>query len=172
MSVIDSIKKRIRVRVNGLLIEDDSILMVRLFSPVRRKLIWMPPGGGLQFGEKLEDALKREMMEECGVEVAPGPLWYLNEVLTDEIHAVEFYFRCEHISGSVRKGSDPEYSQQEQIIRDAAFLPFDRLDKPDVYPAYLRKYFVRDARDDEAARNDNLDSDAGSVHGIRVPKFI
>lgn len=160
MSVIESIKNRIRVRVNGLLIENDSILMVRLFSPVRRKLIWMPPGGGLIFGEKLEDTLKREMKEECGVQVAPGPLWYLNEVLADEIHAVEFYFRCERISGSITIGSDPEYSQEEQIIHDVAFLPFARLDKPDIYPAYLRKYFARDIRD------------AGSDRGIRVPKFI
>lgn len=179
MPVIDAIKNRIRVRVNGLLIENDSMLMVRLFSPVRRKLIWMPPGGGLIFGEKLEDALKREMLEECGVQVTPGPLWYLNEVLTDEIHAVEFYFRCERISGSVMKGSDPEFSQEEQIIRDVAFLPFDRLDKPDIYPAYLRKNFVRDlralkktVRHDKTAGDDKAARDAGTDHHIRVPKFI
>lgn len=36
--------------------------------------LWEFPGGSVEFGERLEDALKREIREEYGVEIAVGPL--------------------------------------------------------------------------------------------------
>lgn len=56
------------VRVYGLLINDNDEILIsdeqqegRTFSKF--------PGGGLEFGEGLIDALKREFMEECAAEV-------------------------------------------------------------------------------------------------------
>lgn len=56
------------VRVYGLLINADNQLLIsdeqsgdRIFSKF--------PGGGLEYGEGLIDALKREFMEECELEV-------------------------------------------------------------------------------------------------------
>ncbi len=157
MTVSGSIRDTVRVRVNGLLVEEGSLLLVRLMSPVAGKLIWMPPGGGLHFGESLTGALRREMLEETGIDVTPGPLWYLHEVITNDVHAIEFYYLCRRRGGSLIKGADPEYSDDEQIIRDVAFLPLERLDQPDIHPVYLRSGFVSDYRD---------------KHGADLPKFI
>ncbi len=143
-----SIGNKVRVRVNGLLVEEDALLMVQLLSPVAEELIWMPPGGGVNFGEVLTDALKREMREETGIEVVPGPLWYLHEVITDEVHAVEFYYLCRRLGGMMQKGTDPEYPRHDQIIRDVAFLPFLDLDRADIHPAYLRTGFLGDYLDE------------------------
>lgn len=118
--------------------------MVQLVSPVTRKLIWMPPGGGVQFGEKLEQALCREMKEETGLDVSAGPLWYLHEIRTDNIHAIEFYYMCRKVDGNLVTGRDPEHSSEDQILRDVGFIPLDRLNSPDIYPEYLRKGFVED----------------------------
>ena len=145
----------IRVRVNGLLIRNDALLMVQLSSPIEQKRIWMPPGGGLQFGESLEMAAKREVAEETGIEVAVGPLWYLQQVRSDGIHAIEFYYKCDHQRGTLKTGTDPEYGE-EQIIRDADFIPIDELDRPDVFPAYLRTGFAADIRE----------------NGVFAPRFI
>ncbi len=139
-----SIRNTVRVRVNGLLVQNQSLLMVRLLSPVAGKLIWMPPGGGLQFGETLTSALRREIREETGIIVSPGPLWYLHEVRTRDVHAIEFYYLCEQQGGALKTGSDPEYSDEHQIIRDVAFVPFEQLDQRDIYPAYLRRGFTVD----------------------------
>ena len=139
-------RNTVRIRVNGLLVQDNSLLMVRLMSPVAGRLIWMPPGGGVTFGESLTATLQREMHEETGLKVAPGPLWYLNEVIHDDVHAVEFYYFCEQVGGTLRTGNDPEYSEDDQIIRDVAFLPLATLDRDDIHPAYLRKGFAEDLR--------------------------
>ncbi len=144
MTDTGSFRNTVRVRVNGLLVRDRSLLMVQLLSPVAGRLIWMPPGGGVSFGESLTATLQREMLEETGLQVAPGPLWYLHEVIHDDVHAIEFYYLCRKRGGSLHAGSDPEYAESEQIIRDAAFLPFERLDADDIHPSYLRDGFAED----------------------------
>ncbi len=144
MTSAGSYRNSVRVRVNGLLVREQSLLMVQLMSPVAYRLIWMPPGGGVQFGEPLADTLQREMAEETGLRVSAGPLWYLHEVIRGDVHAVEFYFLCDAIGGTLRTGQDPEYSVSDQIIREVAFLPFERLDRDDIHPAYLRSGFVED----------------------------
>ena len=141
---------RIRVRVNGLLVMDQSLLMVQLLSPVNGEVIWMPPGGGLKYGELLESAVRREMFEETGLEVDAGPLWYIHEVRTSGIHAIEFYFLCRKVGGELGKGADPEYGDEDQIIRDVSFFPLDSLNRPDVYPVYIRTGFVEDYRSETA----------------------
>jgi len=62
----------VRVRVNGILVKDDALLLVQLKSPLEDQLIWMPPGGGVRFGESLESAAKREIAEEIAENVREG----------------------------------------------------------------------------------------------------
>ena len=152
-SVHQDIRKNVRVRVNGLVVKDHSLLMVNLHSPVTSDLIWMPPGGGVTFGETLSGALVREVVEETGIDVDTGPLWYLHEVRSKDIHAVEFYFYCEYKRGDPLTGVDPEYGEEHQIIDDVAFIPFDSLDRSDIHPGYLRKGFVADLANPERQKS-------------------
>ena len=52
--------------VYAIIIHEDSVLLLK--SQATGK--WMQPGGGIQKGETIEQALQREMLEEVGIQVA------------------------------------------------------------------------------------------------------
>jgi 8-oxo-dGTP diphosphatase len=56
-----------RVSIKGLCVRDGKILLIREAKKMSGK--WELPGGGLDFGEDMRAALKREIQEEMGVEV-------------------------------------------------------------------------------------------------------
>ena len=58
---------RFNVRVYGLLIYNQRVLLSD--EKYKSTIITKFPGGGLEFGEGLHDGLKREFMEECGIEI-------------------------------------------------------------------------------------------------------
>ena len=55
-----------RIRVSALLLWQDRILLCRHEKP--GKEYWLLPGGGVNSGESLVDALRRELSEEVGIE--------------------------------------------------------------------------------------------------------
>ena len=76
-------------------------LVTQRSSDVHLGGYWEFPGGKCEEGESLEDALRREMREELGVEIRIGqPLQRIHHRYPD--HAVELHFyRCD-ILGSPR----------------------------------------------------------------------
>ena len=57
--------KVIRTGVYGAAIEDGKILLItQQYGPYKGKYDF--PGGGIEFGESIEEALRREFMEEVG----------------------------------------------------------------------------------------------------------
>lgn len=58
----------------------DRILVAEGYDPVKQQTFYRPLGGGIEFGERSEETICREVMEELGVEVAPGSLKYLGAV--------------------------------------------------------------------------------------------
>ncbi len=119
-------KNKLRVRVMGLLVEDDALLLIRHKELGPRKTFWMPPGGGVNFRESCEDALIREFMEETGLHVEVGEFRFVNEFRNDELHAVELFFTVFRKSGKLMKGIDPE--EKDQIIEEVKFLKWKEID--------------------------------------------
>jgi 8-oxo-dGTP diphosphatase len=99
---------KVRVRVCGILIENKRILLVKHLGLGKNGSFWSPPGGGLEFGESIEDALKREFLEETGLEIRCGRFLRFHEHIDDRFHALELFFRVERISGTPVLGNDPE----------------------------------------------------------------
>lgn len=59
--------KPFNVRIYGLLIENNQLLVVR--EPFMGKMVCKFPGGGLEFGEGTVDCLKREFKEELNLDI-------------------------------------------------------------------------------------------------------
>lgn len=58
-----------RLSIYGVAIHNESILLCRIASNYPGEGRWTLPGGGVQWGEHPEDALKREVFEETGLEL-------------------------------------------------------------------------------------------------------
>ena len=66
----------IGVGVGAILVDDAGRLFLSRRGPLAKneRGLWEFPGGSVEFNETLADALKREMREEYGVEIAVGEL--------------------------------------------------------------------------------------------------
>jgi 8-oxo-dGTP diphosphatase len=76
---------RIRPAVRAVVLDPaDRILLVRFEFPTRR--VWGTPGGGIDEGESPEDAIRRELAEEAGLDgVELGPwIWTREHVFPFE----------------------------------------------------------------------------------------
>ena len=61
--------KNIRVTVLGFARKNNEILVLEAFDSVRDQQFYRFPGGGVEFGERMEDALYREFKEELDAEL-------------------------------------------------------------------------------------------------------
>lgn len=112
---------RLRVRVNGVLIEGDKILLVKHQMGNGRQF-WSTPGGGMEFGSSAKENLSREFMEETGLEVEPQDFLFVHEFLSPPLHAVECFFTVKRTSGNAVLGKDPELSSDNQILSELKWM--------------------------------------------------
>ncbi len=118
---------KLRVRVCGILIEKETILMVKHRAIGEGKYVWIPPGGGVEYGISIIDNLKREYKEEVGLDIKVHELLFVSEFRSAKFHAIEMFFRVESVGGALICGRDPEMS--EQIIEDVKFMEFDEINQ-------------------------------------------
>ena len=111
---------RIRVRVCGVLIEEDKILLIKHKGAGKKGELWSPPGGGLEFDETIENCLKREFLEETNLKIEVIKFLFLNEFIQNPLHAIELFYQVKKVGGNLKLGSDPEMS--DQIISDISFI--------------------------------------------------
>ncbi|MET7467066.1 NUDIX hydrolase [Nonomuraea sp. NPDC005501] len=112
----------LKVRVTGVLIEDERILLLDQDTDTGRS--WSLPGGKVEHGEPLSQALAREMREETGIEVDAGRLLYVCDHLPGgDTHVVHITFEATRTGGSLGAvdGADT------RLIRGVRFVPISDL---------------------------------------------
>ena len=85
---------RYSVSVAGVIVDDEGRALI---IQRRDNGHWEPPGGILEHGETIEDGLRREVYEETGLKVEPGPLTGVYQNMSRDI--VALVFRCRVVCG-------------------------------------------------------------------------
>ncbi|MEV5559287.1 NUDIX hydrolase [Nonomuraea wenchangensis] len=113
-----------KVRVTGVLIEDGRLLLLDQDTGGGRS--WSLPGGKVEPGEPIGDALVREMREETGLDVEAGRLLYVCDHLPGgDTHVVHLTFevtRAGGTVGAVAEGADSTPIRGVRFV-DLADLP-------------------------------------------------
>lgn len=110
--------------VGAVILRQDEVLLIRRAAePWAGR--WSVPGGAVELGERLEDALVREAREETGLEVEPLAIVGVFDRIVEEAGEVRWHYvlvdyLCRPLSGSPRAGTDAS---------EARWVPLTDLDR-------------------------------------------
>jgi mutator protein MutT len=117
------------VGVGAVRVHEGRVLLIRRGKePLRGR--WVVPGGTVELGETLEEALVREMLEETGLLVRPlDVVTVFDRIQRDDSGRVVYHYvivdyLCAYVSGDARAGSDAEavaFAREDEL--DAYDLP-------------------------------------------------
>ena len=86
----------------AVIIRDGRVLLTRRAEGQHLAGLWEFPGGKLEDGEAPEDALVRECLEECGIDVEVTDILDVTHHSYPEKDVLLLFYRCSLRSGEVR----------------------------------------------------------------------
>ncbi|MBN1351697.1 NUDIX hydrolase [candidate division KSB1 bacterium] len=104
--------------------------------------VWTIPGGLIELGESTQEAAKREVLEECNLQIELGDIISVVDLIKkDDGGAVQYHyilidFSATYLSGELCPASD---------AKDAKWVPIEELpsyDIPDITRKVIEKAFL------------------------------
>lgn len=132
-----------RPSVYGLVIEEGKILLSKQWDG------YDFPGGGVEIAETVEEALKREVWEETGIEVSVGEVIHCESSFFKSrhsgkcFHAVLVYFLCRRIGGELSKDNFDEYEKEYADMPE--WVGLDKIDRIKFYNSVDSHKIIRKA---------------------------
>lgn len=137
----------IRVRASALIVQNNAILLVEFND--ENGLHYNLPGGGIETGETLIEAVKREAREEASVEIEVGDVAFLYEYAPFKnadkygtVHSLTTIFEC-----TLKEDEEPRISPTPDPNQTGVkWIPLNELSQVILYPnireeiiAYVQK---------------------------------
>lgn len=117
----------VRIRVAGILISDDGVLLIA--HKKNNDVYWLLPGGGVDYGESLSEALEREFLEELNIDITVNDLALISDSIDPSggRHVVNICFLCEYNGGEYILGT-------EGRLHDFSFFRRDQIPAIELFP--------------------------------------
>ncbi|MEH7349468.1 NUDIX hydrolase [Gottfriedia acidiceleris] len=136
--VFKSENKVFNLRVAGIWIENGHVLIHRLASDT----IWSLPGGRIKFNEESHLSLKREFIEELGIEVEIDQMmWTVENFFTykeNDIHEVGLYYKIKSENKLTSTMNESFYGKEGNRLI-FKWESIENLEEIELYPEFLRK---------------------------------
>jgi ADP-ribose pyrophosphatase YjhB (NUDIX family) len=134
-----------RRAVRAILIDDQArIVLIKRTKPGQASY-WTAPGGGVEASDASpEDALRRELSEELGAEIAAVSHVFLYSTRSDAGVAVQHFFvaRLVDLDESARSGPELDDPSRGGYEVDRVDLRGDDLESIDLKPAALKDFVL------------------------------
>jgi 8-oxo-dGTP diphosphatase len=78
------------------------LLLLRSANEKAFPLFWELPGGKIEFGESTEKGLRREILEETGLDIKILKPYSTFSYIFNETHYIDIQFFCELLGGNVK----------------------------------------------------------------------
>ncbi len=132
----------VRTSTKAVIIENNALLVIVGKGEIGEEYYYLPGGGQEQF-ETLEDALKRECLEEIDVRVIVGDLLFVRDFIArnhkftasePNFHQIDFFFECSlEPNQKPKNGTNPDSDQL-----GVYWLPLSQLETANLYPKALK----------------------------------
>lgn len=124
-----------RIRVSAILRREGRVLLIRQEKAGRE--YWLLPGGGVNGGETLLDAVQRELTEECGIEEGlplEGPVALCESISPAGVKHVVHIIFAGHLGGR----SLETVTSRDAAIRGHRLFSVDELSGITLHPPIQR----------------------------------
>jgi len=132
------------VAIGAMIFNDQGKVLLTKRGPKARNEVgkWDFPGGAVNFGEKLEDAVKREVREELGIEIEViEQLETVDHIIPDENqHWISTTYIARYVSGTP-KIMEPEKLSEYKLVKLSEINPDDlTIVSQSNHGTYIKKY--------------------------------
>lgn len=121
-----------RNRSSVVIIQNKKVLLIKRVK--EGSVYYVFPGGGIEIGETLEEAAKREAYEELGVKVN-----ILKLMTKINFNGTQFYYLADIISGEVGTGNGEEYTSKHRGTYMPTYIEISKLQTINVIPKEVVK---------------------------------
>ena len=137
--------KWFRYRAAAIMVEDDCVL----FAGNESVDYYYSIGGGVHLGESSEEAVKREVLEETGVEYEADYLAVIHEnffIGTSDLegalcHEISFYYMMKSKGNKNLKSHSHTMDGLKETMH---WIPINELEKYKAYPTFMKEYLKSD----------------------------